>query len=267
MQPEIKRQEKKYAVVTGACSGIGYCFARALAARGYALVAVSNREKEIREAAERIAADFGVETRPLCLDLSLQEAAGQLFDFCRGLEVYVLINNAGIFSFRDVDAASLPLVNRITGLHIVTLTRLTVLFAGLMKKRGEGYILNSSSLAGYFAFPGISLYAASKGYIRLFSESLWYEYQTFGIRITSLCPGAVATDLYGLPPFYQKLGVRLGIICRPEKMAEKALAALFRGRRVCVPVRMVNWPLKMLVYALPSCLIAYAHKKLKRFQK
>lgn len=258
---------RTYAVVTGACSGIGYCFARELAARGYAVVAVSNREREIREAAERIAGECGAEVRPLCLDLSLPEAAGTLFGFCRGMEVEVLVNNAGVFSFRGLDGGSLPLAGTMIGLHVATVTELTVRFAEEMKRRGKGYILNSSSLAGYFAFPGIALYSATKGYVRLFSESLWYEYRPFGVRITSLCPGAVATGLYGLSPSYRRMGVRLGIICRPEKMVKKALRALFRGRRVCVPYPWVNRPVKGVVRLLPSAWIAFFYRKVERFQK
>ena len=257
----------KYALVTGACSGIGYRFARALAARQYALVMVSNRDREIHDAAARVTADFGVDTRPLCIDLAKPEAAQQLFDSCKDLDIEVLINNAGVFSFKDLGPQSLSFMELILHLHIETLSKLTLLFAERMKARGGGYILNSSSLAGYAAFPGISLYAATKGYVRLFSESLWYEYRPHHVEILSLCPGAVATDLYGLPPFYQNLGVRLGIICRPEKMVEKALQRMFKGRRVYIPYPLVNVPMKWLMGILPSCLIRLIYTKVKRFQK
>ena len=259
--------KRKYAVVTGACSGIGYQFARALAAQKYDLVMVSNRDKEIHEAAEKVATDYGVVTRPLCLDLAKQTAANELLDFCENYDVEVLINNAGVFSFADVGPRTPPFLELIIGLHVATLSRLTVLFGERMKQRGGGYILNSSSLAGYFAFPGISLYAATKGYVRLFSESLWYEYRPHHVTIMSLCPGAVATDLYGLPTFYQHLGVRLGIICRPEKMVQKALRRLFKGRRVYIPYPLLNVPMKWMMQLLPSCLIRFIYGKVKRFQK
>ena len=258
---------KSYAVVTGACSGIGYQFARALAARGYRLVMVSNRDKEIHEAAEKVTVDFGVETRPLCLDLARPEAAEQLMDFCKDWDVEVLINNAGVFSFADVGPRTPPFMELILGLHVATLSRLTVGFGERMKQRGGGYILNSSSLAGYFAFPGISLYASTKGYVRLFSESLWYEYRPHHVTVMALCPGAVATDLYGLPAFYQHLGIRLGIICRPEKMVQKALKRLFKGRRVYIPYPLLNVPMKGVMELLPACLIGLIYRKVKRFQK
>ena len=264
MMNETKRT---YALVTGACSGIGYQFARALAARHYDLVMVSNRDQEIHDAATRIAADFEVKTRPLCLDLALPEAAHTLLDFCEGLDVEVLINNAGVFSFADVGPRTPAFLELIVGLHVTTLSQLTVLFGERMKQRGGGYILNSSSLAGYFAFPGITLYAATKGYVRLFSESLWYEYRPHHVTVLALCPGAVATDLYGLPPFYQRLGVRLGIICRPEKMVEKALNRLLKGRRVYVPYPLLNVPMKWMMQMLPAGLIRFIYNKVKRFQK
>ena len=263
----MNSEKKSYALVTGACSGIGYQFARALAARHYCLVMVSNRDKEIHEAATRVAGDYGVDTRPLCLDLARPTAARELLDFCDGLDVEVLINNAGVFSFADVSPRTPPFLELILGLHVETLSKLTVLFGERMKQRGGGYILNSSSLAGYFAFPGISLYAATKGYVRLFSESLWYEYRPHHVTVMALCPGAVATDLYGLPTFYQNLGVRLGIICRPEKMVDKALNRLFKGRRVYIPYPLLNVPMKWMMELLPSGLIRFIYQKVKRFQK
>ena len=263
----VEHSKEKYAVVTGACSGIGYQFARALAARHYALVMVSNRNQEIHEAADRVAKDFGVVTRPLFLDLAQSTAAQQLLDFCEGLEVEVLINNAGVFSFSDIGPRTPPFLELILGLHVETLSKLTVMFGERMKKRGGGYILNSSSLAGYFAFPGITLYAATKGYVRLFSSSLWYEYRPYRVNVMALCPGAVATDLYGLPTVYQNLGVHLGIICRPEKMVQKALRRLFRGRRVYIPYPWLNVPMKWMMQLLPSGLIRWIYGKVKRFQK
>ena len=260
-------EKKCYAIVTGACSGIGYQFARALAARHYSLVMVSNRDREIHEASARITADFGIETRPLSLDLSLPDAARELLSFCEGLDVEILINNAGVFSFADVGPRTPPFLELITGLHVQTLSLLTVLFGERMKQRGGGFILNSSSLAGYFAFPGISLYAATKGYVRLFSESLWYEYRPHHVTVMALCPGAVATGLYGLPPFYLKLGVRLGIICRPEKMVDKALKRLFKGRRVYIPYPLLKVPMKWMMQMLPAGLIRFIYQKVKRFQK
>lgn len=263
----MENKQPIYALVTGACSGIGYQFARALAERKYNVILVSNREREIHEAAEQVARDYGVTTKALCLDLAQPDAAGRLADYCHGMDIEVLINNAGIFTFADLCHTSDQKLETYLHLHVETVTRLTLHFAEQMKQRHKGYILNSSSLAGYFPFPGIALYTATKGYIRLLSQSLHHEYRPFGVQLLTLCPGAVATDLYGLPPRLQLLGIRLGIICRPEKMVRKALSALFRGRRTYIPYPWINQPLRLVVSHLPKGMIQFVYRYIKRFQK
>jgi short-subunit dehydrogenase len=93
-----------WALVTGASSGIGFEYARQMAARGYNLVVVSNDEAGLTEAARKVAEEFGVEVRTKVLDLIPREAAHELFAWTEseGLQIEVLINNAGAFSYLDV---------------------------------------------------------------------------------------------------------------------------------------------------------------------
>jgi short-subunit dehydrogenase len=258
---------KSFAVVTGACSGIGLEFAKELASRGYPIVAVSNKAKELTQVSNQISCQHKVEVIPFCIDLSKTNAAQVLFECCKDLRVDVVINNAGVFSFADLSMRPLSDIDLVTGLQINTLTKISLLFGEKMKAQGGGYILNSSSMAGYFSFPGIALYNASKSYVRVLSKSLWYEYIPYNISITALCPGAVATTLYGLKPSLMKLGVRLGIISRPEKMVKKALRGMFKRKRVVMPYPLVNRFIQLFVQMLPSFMVKFAYKKLKRFQK
>ena len=87
-----------------------------------------------------------------------------------------------------------------------------------MKKRRHGYILNMSSLSCWLPYPGITLYASTKRYLKSFSRGLRSELLDYGVSVTVLCPGAVATNLYNLSDNLKTLAIRLGIMMRPEKL-------------------------------------------------
>ena len=143
----------------------------------------------------------------------------------------------------------------------LAIERVCRLFGADMKTRGHGYILNMASLASWMPMPGIALYAATKAYLRSFSRSLWYEMRENGVTVTTVCPGAVATDLYKLSKRYQRLGLRLGVLMPPQRLADKALKAMFRGRKQIVPGA-INLFFRWLIALLPDWLVLYAKKKL-----
>lgn len=255
----------KWSVVTGACSGMGYRYACELASMGSHLVIVSNRDMELNLAADNIFAKWGVDVMPFCIDLSREDAAEALYHSVenRGIVPYVFINNAGSFKHSDFECFTPDDVRRNIMLNVMTPAALMNRFAVMMKDNGGGYILNMSSLASYFTFPGIGMYCAAKSYMRNLSKALWYEMKGSGVVVTSVAPGAVATDLYGLSHRYQKLGIALGIIARPEKVVHKALRCMFRGRRTCVPYAVLNRTFGAILPILPPFLVRFAYRLLR----
>lgn len=228
----------EWALVTGAGSGIGRSYALRLAAAGYRLVLVGNNRAPLESTAAEIRACAGTEVRVECIDLARIEAAGELFARVRdaGIDVDVLINNAGMFSFLDILQTPDERIERLLLLHDLTLTRLCRLFAREMVRRDvRGHILNMSSYSLWMPFPGLSLYSASKAYVRSFSVAFAKEVREYGIRVTAVCPAGVATDLYGLPPRWQRIGLRLGVLISADSCARRGLRALGRGRRCIVP--------------------------------
>ena len=260
-----KNTPNRTALITGASSGIGLEYSRQLAAKGFDLVMVSNEPEEIMRTSGKIAEEYKIKTIPYYIDLARPGAAKELFEWTisRQIQVDILINNAGIFIFREVTDTPAERIQTLIDLHISTVTKLCRLFAEDMKKRKKGHILNMSSMSCWMPMPGIALYTASKAYIRVFSRSLHYELKEDGITVTTVCPGGIATGLYNLPENLLKLGVRLGILMTPQKMVKKALKALFNGKQQIIP----GWINRMyipLVAIMPARMrLIVKHKLLK----
>ncbi|MCR4824620.1 MAG: SDR family NAD(P)-dependent oxidoreductase [Bacteroidales bacterium] len=250
------------ALITGGSSGMGLEFARQLAARGYDLVLVSNQEQALAEAAQELSPAVQVRTR--CQDLAGEHSADELAGWCRRENILpdVLVNDAGMFFFKELQVEDLDRIQAMINLHITTVTRLCLLIGQEMKTRGSGYILNVSSMAARLPVPGITVYSATKAYLRSFGRSLSYEMQPYGVGVTTVCPAAIATPLYRLDAKWMRLGVRTGLIRTPRWLVRRALHALFRGRRVVSPAFMNIW-LPALLAVLPGPLIARIWKKFK----
>lgn len=258
----------RWALVTGASRGIGLELARGLIPRGYGLIVVARGEEGLRLAREELLRAGAREVVTFALDLATEGSAEWLYEECaaRGLEVEVLVNNAGVFLYRDVVDVAPERVEQIVGLHVGATTWLCRLFARDMRARGRGYILNMSSYASWVPLAGLGLYAATKSYVRDFSYALRDELKESGVRVTVALPAGVATDLYGLPERYQRLGLRWGVLMRPERVARRVLRGLFRGRRKITP-GLINRVVLPIVRHLPAWCKRLIRKKTLGFQK
>ena len=188
------------ALITGASSGMGLLYATYLADAGCDLLLVSNHEKELDQFSEKLRIEYDVNVTALCLDLSRDDAAQQLFGFCKkeNIVVDILINNAGMFFFHELDEEYDSKMELMLKLHIMTPVRMCRLFGDDMKKRGFGFIIIVSSMAARLPFPGITTYSATKAYLKSFGKSFYYEMCDYGVGVTTVCPGAIATPLYKL---------------------------------------------------------------------
>lgn len=254
-------------LVTGASSGIGLQYATQLA-RDYKsdLLLVSNQEKELEQVAKDLADTYGVKTISKYADLSLTDAAENLYAWCQEqkLEVDVLINNAGVFFFNEYCQTDIKRIELMLQLHVITVAKMTRLFAADMCARRHGYILNMSSMSAWMAMPGIQTYNASKAFIYNFSKSLWYELKPYNVHITVMAPGAVDTGLFGLAPKLRKLAVNLTVSIPPEKLVKRALKKLFKGKQADTP-GFINWLSTPFLKHTPDWILFLAQKKLAKF--
>ncbi len=132
-----------------------------------------------------------------------------------------------MFFFCETLQAKANIVEKMLYLHVTTPTQLCYYFGQEMKKRRHGYILNMSSLSCWLPYPGITLYASTKRYLKSFSRGLRSELLDYGVSVTVLCPGAVATNLYNLSDNLKTLAIRLGIMMRRKNWLKKGLMPCF----------------------------------------
>ena len=240
---------KAWALVTGAAKGIGRQYAEQLAALGYNLIVVARNESSLEELATELREKYGIEVIALDKDLATMSAAEELFAWSeqQNLKVDVLINNAGMFSFCDIANTPAERIKQAITLHDITNTLLCQLYGNDMAERGGGYILNMSSFSIWMPFPGLSLYSASKAYLKSFSVAYAKEMRDKRVYVTAVCPGGIATDLYGLSKKWQGIGLRLHALSTPKFCARRGLNSLWRKRKCIVP----DWWMRLFI---PICL-------------
>jgi short-subunit dehydrogenase/uncharacterized protein YndB with AHSA1/START domain len=226
----------RWAVVTGASSGLGRGLAARLADRGMSLVLTGRNDARLDEAANQIRlAAPRVKVETVAADLSTRSGVSALLDHVGDRPIEVLINNAGFGSYgpfadsdprREADEVAVD-VNA-----VVTLARA---FLPGMLARGSGGILNVASTIAFQPAPYQAVYGASKAFVLSFSEALWYEARAAGVTVTALCPGPTRTG------FVEALGADVGHtaiyrrLADPEPVIEAGLRGLDRGRSVVIP--------------------------------
>ncbi|MCR4633167.1 MAG: SDR family oxidoreductase [Erysipelotrichaceae bacterium] len=183
-------------LVTGASGGIGKEFARQFAFRGYNLVLVARREEELKQIKKEFEEEYGIVTEYFACDLAKDPKA--VYDFCKenGIEVSVLINNAGFGDYKAFVDADLDKMMNMIDLNDKALVALTHYFIKDMKDFGYGHIINVGSVASFMPGPYMAVYYASKAFVMSFSLALREELRNDNIKVSVLCPGPVASDFW-----------------------------------------------------------------------
>jgi len=230
---------KKWALVTGATSGIGESFTRLLAAKGFNLVLVARDEARLHERAAGLKENFGAESVVIVADLATEAGCAKVEDYIRTNEIEVLINNAGFGINKAFTRSDLEKEEEVLKVLVRTPMRLMHVALPAMKERNSGVVINVSSVAGFIAG---GAYSASKAYLTVLSESLSTELSATNIKICALCPGFTRTEFHqrgrmkmaGLPNF---------MWLNSDFLVAKAWKDAISGKPVSIP----GWQYKTLV--------------------
>jgi hypothetical protein len=224
------------ALVTGASGGIGRELATLLAADGLDVVLVARSEEDLVELGTRLQTDYGVTATVVVKDLanpdSPAEIEAALAD--RGIEIDVLVNNAGFATYGRFLDTDLDTERDELEVNVVAVTDLTKRFLPGMVERGDGRVLNVASVAAFQPGPLMAVYYASKAYVLSFSEALATELDGTGVTVTALCPGPTDTGFASRAEMgHSKL--MQGDLQDPTAVARAGLRGMRAGEAVVVP--------------------------------
>lgn len=246
----------KTALVTGASSGLGVDFARQLAAMGVNLILTARRAEKLETVKQEIEAKYKVRVDLFPQDLIAPQAVETLYENVKntGLSVDVLINNAGFGIYGRFLETEWEDEKEMLSLDVVALTHLTKVFAKDMVTRGNGYIVQVSSLSAYQPTPTYSTYAAAKAYVLSFSEAFNFELKGTGVSCTVLSPGVTDTE------FFEVSGQKSSLYQRTMMMSSEDVARIglkgMLNRRGSVVPGFVNWLSAFLVRFAPRRIAA-----------
>lgn len=189
---------KKYILITGASSGIGYEMAQLLAKQNYNLVLVARSLDKLETIKSELENRYSISVVVIAKDLSIVENAITLHKETQtlGLQIEMLVNNAGFGLYGDFVETSLEEELKMINLNVFSLVVLTKLFAQDMVKRKSGRIMNVASLLSFIPFPYYSIYSATKTFVLAFTETIAAELEGTGVVVTALCPGTVETNFH-----------------------------------------------------------------------
>jgi short-subunit dehydrogenase len=245
------RDGKPLAVVTGASSGIGAAYARALAARGYDLALVARRQGRLQQLTEELGSRYHTACAVLAADLTNEAELRRVEEFLAGAEnLELLVNNAGFGTMGRFFEAPVESQDAMHRLHVLATLRLTHAALGNLTARNKGAVVNVSSVAAFVPRPGSTSYYATKAWINCFTEGLHLELKGAGsrVRVQALCPGFTVTE------FHDVLGLDRRTIpgrwwMAAEDVVEASLRGLEKGKLFVVPglrYKLLVWLLRLL---------------------
>ncbi|WP_423147874.1 SDR family NAD(P)-dependent oxidoreductase [Rubrolithibacter danxiaensis] len=222
---------KKYALITGATSGIGYELAKLFAKDQFNLVIVARSEEELQKTSQELKQQYNVEVVTIAKDLFKREAPFEIYDEAKakGIRVDVLVNDAGQGEFGKFAETDINRELDIIQLNIGAYVALTKCFLKDMIQGKDGKILNVGSIAGEAPGPWQSVYHGTKAFVNSWTEAIRNELKDTGVSVTCLLPGTTDTDFFNKADMESSKLVQEGKMADPATVAKDGYDALLAG--------------------------------------
>lgn len=248
-------------LITGGNGGIGFELAKLFAQNGLNLVLVARDAERLASAAEELKKIGAPQVLCIAKDLSKEASPTEIYQEVkdRGTHVNILVNNAGfgmLGPFLGTDASA---ERRMLQVNMIALTALTRLFVRDMAARGNGSILNLGSTGSFAPTPYNAVYCATKAYVLSFSEALAEELRDTGVMVTTLCPGATATEFAKRANMTDTVLFH-GSVMNTADVARIGFDALMR-RRTLVVAGIQNKIMVFMLRLMPRCFVTKTAKK------
>ncbi len=227
--------DRSYTLITGGTSGIGYELAKIFAKNGHNLILVSRDEADLTITRNELL-EMGVDAVFISKDLFDKQSPFELYDEIKekGYDVSILVNNAGQGQYGEFADTNIYRELSIIQLNISSLVVLTKLFLQDMIRKGDGKIMNVSSIASKTPGPLNSVYHGTKAFVQSFTEAVAAEVKDKGVTVTALLPGATDTDFFNKADMQQSKIVKEGKLDDAKKVAQDGYDALMRGDHMVV---------------------------------
>jgi short-subunit dehydrogenase len=236
------------ALITGASMGLGAEFARLFASEGYDLVLTARSADKLEAIRKEVEGLHGVNARVIVGDLADPHAPIAIYDQVRaaGLDVDVLVNNAGFGMYGFFYQSDLPTELEMIQVNITALVQLTKLFVRDMVARKRGRILNVASTAGFQPGPLQPVYYASKAFVLSFTEAIANELRGTGVTATALCPGPTPTEFQKRANVGRVRGLRMMMRVSPDVVVRAGYRGMLKGKAVVIPGALNNIHVSLL---------------------
>lgn len=224
----------KYALITGATSGLGRDFARLTAYIGYNLILIGRREDRLLYLQSFLSNRYNIDVIIIKADLSDMNDVKMMCNKVISHDLSLVINCAGVGELGSFDSYDLDRENDLININVNSLTYITSYFA---RRMSSGYIMNVSSVAAFNPDPLMSTYGASKSYVLNYTLAASFELKMrrSDVHICALCPGPLSTE------FNANAGAKSNInMTSSFECAKYALNKMYERQTIILPTKGVK---------------------------
>jgi uncharacterized protein len=231
----MKKNFKGTALITGASSGIGAIYADRLARRGHDLILVARDRQKLDAVAGQLFDHTARSVHVIAGDLNNKSDLARIEDVLRSDDsITMLVNNAGVGAPSSLLDSNIDSLDRMIGLNVTALVRVTYAVVPGFVKRGGGAIINIASVLGIVPELLNVVYGGTKAFVIAFSRSLNKEFAEKNVRVQAVLPGVTATDFWNMAstPLDQ---VPSNMVMKADAMVDAAMAGFDQGETFTIP--------------------------------